>query len=107
MAADARAQLLAIKKGAVNKGTVKHRMAVVKQFNDWRKERPVGADLILEFLTANIMSGNYKPTTMWSHRSHLASYYTLEHTPPIDLSAVNPLLDAAFKVLLGVFFFLF
>lgn len=99
MAADARAQLLAIKKGAENKGTVKHRMAVVKQFNDWRKERPVSADLILEFLTANITSGDYKPPTMWSRRSHLASYYTLEHTPPIDFSAINPLLDAAFKVL--------
>jgi len=73
-------------------------MVVVNQFNEWRGERAVTDEAILEFLTANLSSGIYKPTTMWSHRSHLKHHYTLEHTPPIDFSKIDPLLDAAFKV---------
>ncbi len=101
---DARAQLLAIRKAAENKGTVRHRMAVVQQFNEWREERPVTAELILEFLTENVTSQRFKPNTLWSRRSHLTTYYTVEHNPPIDFHTIDPLLDAAFKVISTCFF---
>lgn len=87
---NARTVLLAIKQAAENPQSARKRMVVVNQFNEWRGERAVTDETILEFLTANLSSGNYKPTTMWSRRSHLKHHYTLEYTPPIDFSKMTP-----------------
>jgi hypothetical protein len=96
---ETRERLMRIKRAAENPGTVAHRMTVVRQFQAFLGDRPATAELVLEFLTGNLESGKYVPSSMWSRRSHLEAYYTKETDPPLDFTKINPLLDVAFKAL--------